>query len=42
MNIKSVVYINCDNNNEMKEMFYDFDVNQFDLKHFQLLQIREL
>ena len=37
---KNVVYINCDNNNEMKEMFYDFDVNRLILSFSALTNTR--
>ena len=37
---KNVVYINCDNNNEMKEMFYDFDVNRLILSFSALSNTR--
>ena len=37
---KNVVYINCDNNNEMKEMFYDFDVNRLILNFSALTNTR--
>ena len=37
---KNVMYINCDNNNEMKEMFYDFDVNRLILNFSALTNTR--